>query len=77
MNIFQRTTTWSNAELWLYKLAVFAAGLLFGMYGQQYLDRYADWLWFATVILLLIVTYLWAIKMKGKRTKPGVHARNL
>jgi hypothetical protein len=64
MNLFKQKTSWTNVELGIFKIAVFSAGILFGVYAQPHLTGNLDWLWLLMTTTSLIAAYLWAIKMK-------------
>lgn len=40
MNFIQRKSSWTNLELWLFKLTVFFCGILAGVYFHQALGNF-------------------------------------
>jgi hypothetical protein len=66
MNLFRRRTTWSNAELAVFKAAVFTAGIIAGSYIHDRIGVYMAWLWTFTAVTSLASLYLWI-----KKSKPG------
>jgi len=64
MNFLKIKTTWSNAELALFKICVLAAGIILGVYFNQHLKEYLFPLCFICLITGLVLLYLWIKKMK-------------
>lgn len=65
MNFFKIKTTWSNAELAVFKLCVASIFVLIGAYFHNFLCDY-----YVPVLIVFCVTfiwtmYLWLVKMKN------------
>ncbi len=64
MNFLQKKSTWTNQELWLFKLTVFCCGLLGGSYFADFFDS------FSGILLILAFAgsaYTLAIWFKKQR----------
>ncbi|HOZ86506.1 MAG TPA: hypothetical protein PL029_02055 [Bacteroidia bacterium] len=66
MNLLRRRTTWSNAELAVFKAAVFTAGIIAGSYIHNRIGGYMNWLWTFTAATSLVSLYLWIVKSKPR-----------
>lgn len=64
MRIFKIKTTWTNAELYVFKLGVFAAGILFGAYLGAYMLPYIGWFWALAVVGCFAAGYFWVQKVE-------------
>lgn len=56
MNFFTTRTTWSNLELWLFKVCVFTGGISVGLYFCEELGRY-----FIFGVPFFMVTAAWSL----------------
>lgn len=64
MNIFKSKTTWTNAELYSFKIGVFAAGILFGVYAKDFFWPYLNLVWLLAVAGCSCAAYFWILKVK-------------
>lgn len=64
MNFFKRKTTWSNAELWLYKFCAACGGIIIGIFFYDFLSGHLFEFVAAFSATVIWVIYLWAKKMK-------------
>lgn len=64
MNFLQRKSTWTNQELWLFKLTVFLCGILAGSYFAEFFGTIS-----AILLMLAFVgsAYTLAIWFKKQR----------
>ncbi len=64
MNFFKRTTSWSNAEFVVFKLAIASAYILIGAFFHHYI-RLA-WL---PILFLFLVSVVWTLILWIKKMK--------
>jgi hypothetical protein len=67
MNFFTRKTSWSNFELWLYKLASFSGSALIGAYFATNVLAYAKYFFVVFVITAACAAWMWINKMKKEK----------
>ena len=65
MNIFKETT-WNGYELWLFKVAIFALGILVGVYFTDFCRTILPIIGFVGGIGTLLVTLIWWGKIQSK-----------
>lgn len=65
MNFFFINTTWTNAQLMLFKLCVFSFGIITGLYFYEYLKIYLPYIVGFCIITSVWIIYLWIKKMKS------------
>ncbi len=63
MNIFERTTTWVNSELWIFKLCVFVFGIIAGVWFCDFFKDYLEILIVFAIATGLLSGYWWIKKM--------------
>jgi hypothetical protein len=64
MNLFKLKTNWTNGELYIFKLGVFAAGILVGVYVKQFILPYLGWFWLLAIAGCVSAGYFWVSKSK-------------
>ncbi len=67
MNFFKIKTTWSNFELWLFKLALFSGSALIGAYFSETVLGFAKYFFIVFVISIAWATLTWINKMKKEK----------
>lgn len=65
MNFFFINTTWTNAQLILFKLGVFSLGIIIGLCFYEYLKLYLPYITGFCIITIVWIAYLWIKKMRS------------
>jgi hypothetical protein len=68
MNFFTRKTSWSNFELWVYKIASFSGSALIGAYFADTIKGLTKYFLIVFIISTLWATWSWLNKMKKEKT---------
>ncbi len=63
MNFMQIKTVWDNWHLWLYKVATFSCGILFGYYFYNLWNSLLPLVWVVAIVTTVMVSYTWTRKM--------------
>lgn len=66
MNFFKKKTAWSNIELAVFKIFVFSAGILAGVFFYNYFRTNCSSLIILCFITAIYTGYLWVNKMISK-----------
>ena len=66
MNFFKIKTTWSNAELEVFKLCVASIFVLIGAYFHNFLCNY-----YAPLLIVFCVTFIWTLYLWLTKMKNG------
>jgi hypothetical protein len=64
MNFLKAKTTWTNAELGIFKSCVVSFGILIGLYFKEFLQSYLALFWIVFAIATVWTIVLWLKKMK-------------
>ncbi|MFI5163867.1 MAG: hypothetical protein ACHQHP_01325, partial [Bacteroidia bacterium] len=59
-----KKTTWSNMELWLFKVCIFSGGIAAGFYFYKYIEMY-----FLPFLYFFIATTIWITYLSIKKLK--------
>jgi hypothetical protein len=63
MNFLNRRSSWSNLELWIFKVVVFSCGLIAGVYLDQFLLVYMPVLIVFALCGCVLILFIWIRKL--------------
>lgn len=66
-DFFKIKTTWTNAELWLFKLTLFSGSALIGAYFSSAVLSLAKYFFIVFIVSTAWATYSWVRKMKKEK----------
>ena len=69
MSFLTKQTSWSNMELWLFKVCLFSGGIAAGLFFYLYIEEYFMLFLSFFIVTTIFVCYIWIKKLNVKTEK--------